>query len=74
MILHDNAMDLETVEQRTGGGGSQKLYRAPPEWTAPTNKTLIGVDIRGQGGSAMPGAVAARKWSALRMVRRKIPG
>ena len=53
MAVHNNAMDLETVEQRTGGGGSQKLYRAPPEWTAPTNKTPIGVDIRGQGGFAM---------------------
>ena len=53
MLIHNNSMDLETVEQVTGGGGSQKLYRAPPGWTAPTNKTPIGVDIRGQGGFAM---------------------
>ena len=53
MAVHNNSMDLETVEQRTGGGGSQKLYRAPPGWTAPTCKTSIGVDIRGQGGFAM---------------------
>ena len=53
MAVHNNSMDLETVEQVTGGGGSQKLYRAPPGWVAPTNKTPIGVDIRGQGGFAV---------------------
>jgi len=53
MLIHNNNMDLETVEQITGGGGSQKLFRAPADWTAPTNKTPIGVDIRGQGGFAM---------------------
>jgi len=53
MALHNNDMDLETVEQITGGGGSQKLYRAPPGWVAPTCKTPIGVDIRGQGGFAV---------------------
>ena len=46
-------LELETVEQRTGGGGLQKLFRAPLGWIAPTNKTSIGVDIRGQGGFAM---------------------
>lgn len=50
---HNNGLPLETVEQRTGGGGRQILFRAPPEWTAPTNKTALGVDIRGQGGFAM---------------------
>jgi len=53
MMVHNNSMDLETVEQTTGGGGSQKIYRAPPGWVAPTMKTSIGVDIRGQGGFAM---------------------
>ena len=52
-LIHNNNMDLETVEQVTGGGGAQKLFRAPSGWTAPTNKTPIGVDIRGQGGFAM---------------------
>jgi len=45
--------DLETVHQRTGGGGLQYLFRAPAGWTPPTIKTEIGVDIRGQGGFAM---------------------
>ena len=47
-------MELETVEQLTGGGGRQKIFRAPPGWMAP-NKAIhsIGVDINGQGGFAM---------------------
>jgi hypothetical protein len=53
MAIHNADLDLETVEQRTGGGGLQKLFRAPMGWPAPTNKTPIGVDIRGQGGFAV---------------------
>ena len=53
LAVHNNAMELETVEQRTGGGGLQKLFHAPANWNAPTNKTSLGVDIRGQGGFAM---------------------
>ena len=49
----DRHMEPETVEQITGGGGIQKLFRAPAGWTPPTCKTPIGVDIRGQGGFAM---------------------
>ena len=51
--LHNSGIDPETVEQRTGGGGRQKLFRAPIDWVAPTNKTTIHIDIRGQGGFAM---------------------
>ena len=51
--IHNSGIDPETVEQRTGGGGRQKLFRAPMDWVAPTNKTTINVDIRGQGGFAM---------------------
>lgn len=47
------AGELETPTQRTGGGGFQRLYRAPVGWTPPTCKTPIGVDIRGQGGFAV---------------------
>jgi hypothetical protein len=53
LALHNNNMPLETPEQRTGGGGLQKLFRAPAGWTPPTCKTSVGVDIRGQGGFAM---------------------
>ena len=53
MAEHNNNMELETCQQVTGGGGRQLLYKAPPEWTPPTNRTSIGVDIRGQGGFAM---------------------
>ena len=44
---------LLTATQRTGGGGIQIMFRAPEGWIAPTNKTSMGVDIRGQGGFAM---------------------
>ena len=47
------AGELETVEQLTGGGGTQLFFRAPTDWIPPTCKTSICVDIRGQGGFAM---------------------
>lgn len=50
---HNNSMEPETCQQVTGGGGRQLFFRAPAGWTAPTNKTPIGVDIRGQGGFAV---------------------
>jgi Bifunctional DNA primase/polymerase, N-terminal/AAA domain len=49
----NNGIDPETVEQHTGGGGKQKLFRVPATWRVPTNRTSIGVDIRGQGGFAV---------------------
>jgi hypothetical protein len=54
-IIHSQqkAGELETVEQLTGGGGTQLFLRAPTDWIPPTCKTSIGVDIRGQGGFAM---------------------
>ena len=51
--VHNNGLDPEYVEQRTGGGGRQKFFRAPVDWVAPTNKTNIHIDIRGQGGFVM---------------------
>ena len=53
MEVHHHGGELETVEQITGGGGRQKLFRFPPGWHIPTNRTPKGVDIRGQGGWAM---------------------
>lgn len=53
MAEHNNNMELETCEQVTGGGGRQLLFRARPDWKAPTNRTKVMVDIRGQGGFAM---------------------
>lgn len=53
MAEHNNDMELETCQQVTGGGGRQLFFRAPASWQAPTNKTPIGVDIRGQGGFAV---------------------
>jgi hypothetical protein len=53
LAVHNNGMEIETCQQLTGGGGRQLFYRARHDWTAPTNRTPIGVDIRGQGGFAM---------------------
>jgi hypothetical protein len=50
---HNHGIEPETWRQRTGGGGRQILFRAPAGWHAPTNRTPIGVDIRGQGGFAV---------------------
>lgn len=51
--VHNSGFEPETWSQVTGGGGRQLFFRAPAEWHAPTNRTPIGVDIRGQGGFAM---------------------
>jgi len=51
--MQEHAGELDTVVQTTGGGGKQRLYLAPEGWRPPTNKTSIGVDIRGVGGFAM---------------------
>jgi hypothetical protein len=53
IAVENNGIDLETPEQRTGGGGRQKLFLAPEGYVVPTIKTANGVDIRGQGGFAV---------------------
>ena len=53
LAVNNSSMELETASQRTGGGGRQLFFRAPPGWTPPTNKTPLGIDIRGMGGFAM---------------------
>lgn len=53
LAVHNNNMEPETVSQRTGGGGRQILFRTPAGYSPPTNKTSLGVDLRGQGGFMM---------------------
>jgi hypothetical protein len=53
LAVHNNGIEPETWRQQTGGGGRQILFRATPDWHVPTNRTPIGVDIRGQGGFAV---------------------
>ena len=53
MELDNAGLEIETCEQRTGGGGRQILFRAPAGRHCPTCKTSIGVDVRGQGGFAV---------------------
>lgn len=50
MVIHNFSGELETCEHITGGGGRQLLFSAPEGWIPPTNKTTIGIDLRGQGG------------------------
>ncbi len=50
---HNNGNNLNTATQRTGGGGLQFVFKAPADWTPPTFRTDIGVDIRGVGGFAV---------------------
>jgi hypothetical protein len=51
--LHNDGRDPETWQQLTGGGGRHLFFRVPADWRAPTNRTPLGVDIRGQGGFAV---------------------
>src|SRR4051812_14957967 len=53
LAAHANNIEPETPSQVTGGGGRQLVFKAPAGWLPPTFKTLIGVDIRGQGGFFM---------------------
>jgi hypothetical protein len=53
LARHNNGIEPQTCQQITGGGGRQLLFRAPMDWKAPTIRTRIGVDIRGQGGFAI---------------------
>lgn len=53
IVVENNGLEPETVEQMTGGGGGQKFFRYPAGWHAPTNRTPIGIDIRGAGGFAV---------------------
>lgn len=53
LAKHNHSIEPETWRQNTGGGGRQILFQARPDWHAPTNRTPIGVDIRGQGGFAV---------------------
>ncbi|KRR12207.1 hypothetical protein CQ12_31665 [Bradyrhizobium jicamae] len=53
LAVENNGIEPETCRQQTGGGGRQLLFRARPDWQAPTNRTPVGVDIRGQGGFAV---------------------
>lgn len=50
---HNNGIEPETWQQRTGGGGRQLLFRAPQGRRIPTNRTPINVDVRGKGGFAV---------------------
>ena len=49
----NDGIPLRTATQRTGGGGVQIFFFAPEGWVPPTNKTSMGIDIRGAGGFAM---------------------
>lgn len=53
LAVHNNGIEPETWEQKTGGGGRQILFVFPADFVIPTIKTSLGVDIRGQGGFAM---------------------
>lgn len=53
LALHNDNARIETPTQRTGGGGTQMLFRAPAGWRPPTGKNTLGIDVRGEGGFAM---------------------
>ncbi len=50
LIAINDGEDFETPTQRTGGGGLQIFFRSFGGRRAPTGKTDVGVDVRGQGG------------------------
>lgn len=53
VMEHCGGIEPKTWQQVTGGGGRQILFKWPAGRTAPTNKTNLGVDVRGQGGFAV---------------------
>src|SRR5215207_1148565 len=50
---HNGGEEPHTWQQITGGGGRHLFFNTPAGWRAPTNRTPLGVDIRGQGGFAV---------------------
>jgi hypothetical protein len=50
---HNGGDEPHTWQQITGGGGRHLFFRTPVNWRAPTNRTPLGVDVRGQGGFAV---------------------
>ncbi len=53
LARHHDGKRFETPTQRTGGGGTQMIFRAPPGWRPPTFRTDGGIDCRGEGGFAV---------------------
>ena len=53
LAVHNNAMELETWEQVTGGGGRQLFFQCPEGWSTGNGSTSLNVDIRGQAGFAV---------------------
>jgi len=51
--VHNNGLELETWEQRTGGGGRQMFFQCPAGWMLSNASTGHDVDIRGKGGFAV---------------------
>jgi hypothetical protein len=50
---HNNGMEPETCQQGDRRRRPAAILSSAAGWQAPTNKTPIGVDIRGQGGFAV---------------------
>lgn len=53
LIAQNGGDDFDTPTQRTGGGGLQIFFRSFGGKPAPTGKTAVGIDVRGQGGFVM---------------------
>ena len=53
LAVHNNNMEPETVEQKTGGGGVHKLFRLPEGTDIGNGASSIGVDFKTNGGFIM---------------------
>jgi hypothetical protein len=50
LTVENYGHEPETWKARSGSGGRHLFFRYPSGFAMPTNKTAIGVDVRGQGG------------------------
>ena len=62
-----NGIEPETVEQITGGGGEQKLFRAPAGYRVPTNRTWHRGRHQGSGWLCRAAAHHARQQERIRL-------
>ncbi|HKH94948.1 MAG TPA: bifunctional DNA primase/polymerase, partial [Beijerinckiaceae bacterium] len=50
LTVENYGQEPETWKARSGSGGRHLFFKYPSGFAMPTNKTAIGVDVRGQGG------------------------
>ena len=74
LAVHNNASELETWEQITGGDGRQLFFECPQGRTIGNGSTALNVDVRGQAGFAVLPPSLHASGRRYRWVEGRAPG